>query len=217
MTSGKIVDLRREHQDAYAPREEPRVFDAGRTWCVDLTGRGDPAGPEFQEAVATLFGLVRRLKRMAQKEGRDFKVMPLECVYWTARKHVDLTVAPPKSWHWRLLVRVPRFITARDLTAACAQLEDRRAAALARAARLEWMTEGLCAQALHVGGYAAEHATIERIRIAAQEQGFTATGPHHEIYLSDPKRIAPERLRTLIRLPVARSSAARVPASASVR
>ncbi len=210
MGSRKIVDLRREHQEAYAPQEEPRIFHAGRTWCIDLTGRGDPGGPDFQDAVSTLFGLVRRLRRAAQKFGRDFKMMPLECVYWSARKGIDPTTVPAKSWHWRLLVRVPFFVRVQDLALASADLEDRREATLARAAKIEWLEEGLCAQALHVGPYDAEPATLQRMRTVAEGQGLALTGPRHEIYLSDPKRTAPERLKTLIRVPVARSPATRL-------
>lgn len=209
MARGKIVDLRRDHPDAYAPREVPTIFEAGRTWCIDLTGRGPPGSPEFQEAVATIFGLVHRLRRAARNSGRDFKVMPLECVYWTSREHADVTEVSPEKWRWRLLVRVPQFITAQDLAAASAQLEDRRAAAFARAAKLEWLDEGLCVQALHVGPYDAERLTVDRIRTAAQERGYSVTGPHHDIYLSDPARTPPERLKTLIRLPVARSASTR--------
>jgi hypothetical protein len=202
MALGKIVDLRREHQEAYAAHEDPRIIDAGRTWCVTLTGRGDPESAMFRESMETLLALVQRMKRAARNRGRDFKVMPFECVYWCARKGFDLSGVPPENWHWRLLVHVPHFIGGQDLALACASLEARRAAVLARAAKLEWLEEGRCVQALHRGPYADEHATIERMRSLAQEQGLALGRPHHEIYLSDPIRTPPNRQRTLIRLPV---------------
>jgi hypothetical protein len=209
MACGKIMDLRRQHKEAYAAHEVPRIIDAGRTWCVALTGRGDPESAAFRESMETLLSLVQRMKRAARDRGRDFKVMPLECVYWCARRGSDLSSTPREKWHWRILVRVPQFIGGQDLALACADLEARRPAALARAAKLEWLEEGHCAQALHLGDHADEHATIERMRALAREQGFALGPPHHEIHLSDPMEARPDRQRTLVRLPVVRMAASR--------
>jgi hypothetical protein len=204
----KSLNLMREHAEVYERSQEPRILEAERIWCLTLTGRGEPGGAVYQEAVDTLFGLARRLRRDAQRLGRDFKLMPLECTYWSARKGRALEEVPRGAWHWRLNIRMPSFVKAKDLALACAQLEDRRETAMARAVKIEWLALGRTVQALHVGPYDSEAATLERMRAAAAARGLALDGPHHEVYLSDPGKTSPERLRTLLRRPLQGARAA---------
>lgn len=202
MATARSVDLMRENAAAYEASEKPRILGPERLWCLTITGRGAPGEAVYQDAAGTLSSLARRLRKGAQKGGRDFKVMPLECVTWSARKGRDLTQVPREEWHWRLFMRMPPFVKAKDLALACAELEDRRGAVMARAVKLEWIELGRTVVALHVGTYEAEPSTLERMRAAAAARGFALGGPHHEIYLSDPRKTSPDRLRTLLRRPL---------------
>jgi hypothetical protein len=108
-----------------------------------------------------------------------------------------------ETWRWKLIIRVPQFIAARDLRDAAAKLKEKGKGDPAAKVRLETIREGRCVQALHVGPYSSEPATIERMKAVAEASGLSFSGAHHEIYLSDPRRVAPEKLRTILRLPVA--------------
>jgi hypothetical protein len=106
------------------------------------------------------------------------------------------------SWNWKLLIRVPEFISEKDLKSAVDSLlkkgKDKRVSSV----KLEALNEGSCVQVLHVGPYDQEAKTISKMRELAEGKGFAFEGRHHEIYLSDPRRVAPERLRTILRQPV---------------
>jgi hypothetical protein len=116
-----------------------------------------------------------------------------------------LLAQPPDTWNWKLLMRVPEFIKAADVKAAIRTLEKKGKAPGAAEVYLEKLNEGTCVQMLHVGPYATEEETIAQMMAFANEQGLAFHGLHHEIYLSDPRRVPPQRLRTILRHPVARS------------
>jgi hypothetical protein len=107
-----------------------------------------------------------------------------------------------KTWSWKLMIRVPTFVSARDRRAALAALVARGKSPLGSKVRMATLREGRAVQLLHIGPYDAEVESIARIRRYARERGVTLQGRHHEIYLSDPRRVAPRQLRTILRHPV---------------
>jgi len=109
---------------------------------------------------------------------------------------------PQDQWRWKLLIRTPGFITEADRKQAVATLLKRGKPRDVEEVRLERIDEGKCVQMLHVGPYDRESETIARMRALAESQGMKFVGPHHEIYLSDPRRVPPERLKTILREPV---------------
>ena len=109
---------------------------------------------------------------------------------------------PQDSWRWKLLIRVPSFICDRMLKATAARLKAKGKPDPPVEVRLETLKEGRCVQVLHTGPYASEPATIARMKAFAEGKGLSFAGTHHEIYLSDPRRVAPEKLRTILRMPV---------------
>jgi hypothetical protein len=126
--------------------------------------------------------------------------MALEGLWWTESGEFD--VSRPESWTWRLMILQPDQVTQEMFQAALKQLEKKRPnPALARL-RLERFREVLCLQVMHVGPYAEEPATMERMKAFARENGYAYHGRHHEIYLGDPRRAAPEKLKTVLRQPV---------------
>lgn len=196
------VDLRAGRRELYAPRAG--VFTvvqvpAFRFLMVD--GHGDPeSSPAYATAVAALFAASYAARALSRSElGRDYVVMPLEGL-WRSEAH---DFSDRSAWDWTMMIRQPEWLEPALLTEA-----TRRAAAKGHgdvALRVADHEEGLSVQTLHVGGYDDEAPTIARLHDEfLPAQGLAETGDHHEIYLSDPRRVPPERLRTILRQPVRR-------------
>ena len=174
-----------------------------RAVMVDGQGQAGEAtfGARMPGLYATAYGLHFALKRrgLAQRVGL------LEGLYWTADGSTDLDaiLGPDRgSWRWTLLISLPSAATAAELATALAGGRAKLPPELAGDLRLEELEEGAVAQILHVGPYAEERPTIERLHAAIDAAGLRPRGRHHELYLGDPRRSAPERLRTLLRQPV---------------
>lgn len=200
MPASRKVDLFRLHHAEYVAPLHPRVITAGRGQYLSAEGRGRPGDPLFQARVGALYAMAWALKTSKKRLGKDFRVMPLEALWWG--EGTDPAATPEVEWHWKLLLRVPNFVRKRDLAAAAEALAARGRGQGAGEVALEQLKEGRCVQALHVGPYQDERETIERMARAARAHGLAPHGRHHEIYLSDPARVPPERLRTILRHPV---------------
>ncbi|WP_102124803.1 GyrI-like domain-containing protein [Deinococcus planocerae] len=178
---------------------------AGQVEIVDVPprpflmadGTGDPnTSPESREAVEALY----TLRSLLRKRGVNEKVGPLEGLWW-ADDMMQFSVDRKGNWNWTMMIALPEAATLKEVEAAWAAAAHRKP--LPRV-RLEMYDEGLCAQVLHIGPYSAEGSAIERLHAFISERGGTLTGTHHEIYLGDPNRAAPEKLRTIIRRPFTR-------------
>jgi len=200
MPAVRKVDLFRLHHAEYIAPRNPRVITVGRGQYLSVEGRGKPGDALFQAQVGALYGMAWTLKMTKKRLGKDFRVMPLEALWWSDA--ADPLATPEAEWHWKLLLRVPNFVRRRDLAAAAEALAARGRGQGAREVALEQLKEGRCVQALHLGPYDAERETIERMTRAARAHALAFHGRHHEIYLSDPRRTPPERLRTILRQPV---------------
>ena len=185
---------------------------AGRVDFVDVPelgyvvvdGSGAPDGPEFAAALQALFPVSYGAHFAHRKRTGDApKVMPLEALWWVDGDPAQWLHADRSDWHWRALIAQPDPIDAADVVTATAQARAKHPGpALDRVRFVRW-EEGRAAQVLHVGPYSAEGATIELLHDAIAAAGLVPRGHHHEIYLGDPRRCAPERLRTILRQPVA--------------
>jgi hypothetical protein len=194
------VDVFARHRDEYSATRLPQIVTTGPGRYLSIQGRGEPGGVPFREQVGALHGMAWTLKTAMKARGMDFKIPPLEGLWWPAGGGArDGTGG---EWSWKLLMRVPNFVKRRDLDPAAKALEAKGRAGGVREVRIEELREGRCIQALHVGSYATEPETLDRMRRAAADLGLAFHGRHHEIYLSDPRRVAPERLRTILRMPV---------------
>lgn len=200
------VDIRQELKSLYRAGRTPTLIDVPELSCLAVDGSGAPDRPgfqeAFQEAIGALYGVVYTMKFALKKSGgADFTVMPLEAL-WTTPSGSILEPGGADDWSWTALIVVPRLVCLQDVDAAKETLRGKgRGAGLDRL-RLAHLNEGRAAQVLHVGPYAAERPTIEALHAFIAQQGLTATGRHHEIYLGDPRRAAPDRLRTILRQPV---------------
>lgn len=182
----------------------PQVVAVPPTMYLTVEGAGAPEGEAFQQAINALYSVAYPLKMATKKAGTDYKVGALEGLWWmeSADGQAEFSWSSERgSWHWKLLMRVPDFVTEGQVVA------ERARAAAKKGGRcgdvsLERIDEGKCVQVVHIGPFATEAADIEAMHALIAAQGSTPRGHHHEIYLSDPRRVAPERLRTLLRQPM---------------
>ncbi len=191
------IDLFKLHKDEYAAPKEPALLTIKPAKYLSIEGGGKPGGAEFQAQIGALYGVAYTIKMTRKFAGRepDYKVPPLEGLYW----NID---AAAGTMSWKLLVRVPGFIGPRDLKNAAASLREKGKDGPFGDVRLETVKEGRCVQLLHVGPYTEEAPAIARMQAFAESQGLRPRGEHHEIYLNDPRRVAPAKLKTILRQPV---------------
>ena len=166
-------------------------------------GVGDPnAAPEFQQAVEALFSVSYTLKFTIKKEqGQDYGVLPLEGL-WAMADGSVFDVEARDRWSWTLMIRQPEFITPDLVDQALTQVRAKKDLPVLAKLKFSRFHEGLSAQIIHVGPYCDEGPTIESLHRFIQEQGYQLGGRHHEIYLGDPRRTAPARLKTILRQPI---------------
>ncbi|WP_410622427.1 GyrI-like domain-containing protein [Amycolatopsis sp. cmx-8-4] len=192
-------DVKKDLKALYAPKNTDwALVDVPEQRFLAIDGRGNPnTADSYKRAVEALYAVAYTLKRAAE---RDFVVGPLEGLWW-ADDLTAFTVRAKDSWQWTMLISQPEWIGEDDVEEARETV--RRKKKLDADVRFEVLEEGRCAQALHVGSYDDEGPLLARLHdeyLAAH--GLTPTGRHHEVYLGDPRRTAPEKLRTVLRQPV---------------
>ena len=197
------LDLYKVHKAEYVAPKQPALIKTQRAKYLSFSGSGAPAGGAFQKAVGALYNVAYTIKMAKKSAGIDYKVSNLEGLWWGEKEAANFALQPRDTWNWKLIIRVPDFISAKDLKDAIAALLEKGKTPETAEVKLEALSEGQCVQMLHVGPYAKECDTIAKMLAMAAENGLSCHGRHHEIYLSDPRRVPPERLRTILRLPVA--------------
>ena len=198
------VDLRREHKQLYAPPREPVIVDVPELSFLMVDGHGDPnTAPEYVQAIEALYTISFTLKFTIKGEpgGIDYAVMPLEGLWW-AKDMSTFTAGEKSAWDWTAMIAQPDSVDGERVAAAIEKASAKKELPAAALARLERFREGEAAQVLHIGPYSEEGPTIARLHEFIAAGGFQLRGKHHEIYLSDPRRAAPERLKTVIRQPI---------------
>jgi hypothetical protein len=195
------LDLYSKYSKEYAATTTPALVTIGPAMYLSITGKGAPGSPVFTEAIGALYGVAFTVKMTRKFAGkRDYVVSKLEG-RWPDFKN-GAPVPDKEQWTWEMMIRTPDFVKEREIKEAVAVLEKRGKGAGANRVHLETIEEGLCVQALHVGPYEKEGEIICKMGTLAESKGFKLSGEHHEIYLSDPRRVAPEKLKTILRHPV---------------
>jgi hypothetical protein len=203
MSKPEKIDLCKQHKDEYATPTKPVLIEAKPALYLTIEGMGEPGGEVFQDRIGALYSMAFTIKMTRKFEGRqDYAVGKLEAQWWAEGASGDFSKTPKDQWQWRLLIRTPEFITQTDMDKAVAALTKKGKSPTVKLVKLEQIAEGRCVQMLHVGPYDREGETIAQMVAFAEKQGLTCHGLHHEIYLSDPRRVPPERLKTILRLPV---------------
>ena len=203
MASEEKIDLYKQHKDQYKATKKPILLAADEAMYLAIDGRGAPGGDEFTDKIGALYGAAYTIKMTRKFSGQqDYVVCKLEAIWWFDDDKQNFDSAPREKWNWKLMIRTPKIVTQQELERAVSVLIEKGKTPAVREVKLETISEGRCVQMLHVGPYDKEGETVEAMKAFAAEQGFEFDGRHHEIYLSDPRRVPPERLKTILRHPV---------------
>jgi hypothetical protein len=203
------IDLTKDLKALYFPSAKaPVLVEVPPMRYLMLDGSGPPGTPFYQAIVSALYSLSYTLKfALKKQQGIDYGVLPLEGQWWVPEGQ-EYRMDVRDNWQWTMMIRQPEWVTPELIEAARAQVikkgGDAAAASRAAKARFEVLDEGLAAQILHIGPYDAEPPVIQRLHAFVSEQGYRLRGKHHEIYMGDPNRTAPEKLKTVLRHPVMR-------------
>ena len=197
-------DYKKELKHLYLPSaKEVVAVDVPAMNFIMVDGRGDPnTSQEFQDAVEVLYGLSYSAKFMVKKGGvADFVVPPLEGLWW-ADDMADFTASRRDNWKWTAMIMQPPYVNEEIFERSREELKRKKDPPGLPKARFESFEEGLCAQIMYIGPFAEEGPTIEMLHAYIARSGHTLRGKHHEIYLSDFRRTAPEKLKTVLRQPM---------------
>jgi hypothetical protein len=207
MKTTQKIDLYKLKKNDYATPRKPVLLEVGEATYLAIAGTGEPGGKEFTDRIGALYGMAFTVK-MTRKFGgkQDYAVCKLEAQWWAGGCEGDFAKVPKEQWHWKLMIRTPDFVRETELAKAREVLLKRGKTRSVQEVRLESITEGPCVQMLHVGPYDREPETVALMKAHAEKGGCKLHGRHHEIYLSDPRRVPAERLRTILRIPVVKAS-----------
>jgi hypothetical protein len=201
----KKIDMKKELRHLYdASPKEVAVVDVPEMNFLMADGRGNPnTSPAFKDAVEALYALSYALKFMIKKgkQAVDFSVMPLEGLWWVD----DMTVFAAdkkEEWKWTVMIMQPEYVKRTLVNEAVLQVEKKKRLPVLAKVRFDRFCEGLSAQIMHLGPYSAEGPTVERLHDFIRENHYNLRGKHHEIYLGDPRRGAPDKMKTIIRQPI---------------
>lgn len=205
-------DYKKEYKALYLPKEMPSIVEVPSMQYAAVRGHGDPNEPdgEYGRAVAVLYGISYTIK-MSYKGSRkvdgffEYVVPPLEGFWWMDGGAPGVDYRNKSGFNWISIIRVPEFVT-EEVFAWAKEEAQRKKRIDTSLAELITVSEGLCVQCLHIGSYNEEPATVAKMDHYRMEQGYendiSDRRRHHEIYLSDPRKVSPERMKTVIRHPV---------------
>jgi hypothetical protein len=200
------LDLRKTFKSLYSPRAgQVELIRVPAMKYIMMDGSGAPEGDSFHQAIGTMYNLAYTMKFRSKKLlKKDYSIMALEGLWWIEGARFEL--ANREDWLWTLMIVQPDFVTDKMFSNALEEVRKKKNPPGIEGARLESFEEGLCVQTMHIGPYSTESRSIARLEAFAKQHGYTMVGKHHEIYLGDPRRAAPSKLKTIIRHPVVEGS-----------
>lgn len=204
-------DYKKEYKEFYLPPKKPQIITIPPMNFVAVQGKGDPNDPEgeYQAAMELLYGIAYTIKMSYKGSHKlegffEYVVPPLEGL-WHQPGVNSVDYAHKETFEWTSMIRLPEFVTREEFDWAVQEATAKKKKDFSKAEFFSY-NEGLCVQCMHIGPYDAEPETLRQMDIFAAEQGFTTDFSknrfHHEIYLGDPRRTAPEKLKTVLRHPV---------------
>ena len=190
----------------YKASRHPEIVFQDDAQYISLPGAGDPSENTFAEKIQALYSTAYAIKYIFRSRGRDFKVPKLECLWWFDKQKFRITsmaeaplLIPRSEWAYRLLLRMPPFVTEDEMMTAIEIVHFRKRLSEARNIRFFEQEGGSFVQVLHTGPFEQEHETLRTLETFIQRKQLQLIGTHHEIYLSDFRRTATEKLRTILR------------------
>jgi len=206
------IDFKKTQKALYQPGIKPSIIEVPEMVFVMVDGHGDPNTSEaYQSALEVLYGLAYAVKMSKntdnQPEGYyDFVVPPLEGLWSTDTGVFESGITEKSEFRWTSMIRLPEFVTPEVFEAAKISLAKKKPNLDSFGARLEAFREGICAQVMHIGSYDSEPATILALKKFIADAGYrldlSDTRRHHELYLNDPRKTSPDKLKTIIRYPI---------------
>jgi hypothetical protein len=207
------LDLAKQYKHYYKAKTKPEIVNIEAAQFLSITGKGDPSSEDYMNRISVLFPVAYTLKFMYKTMGKDFAVAKLEGLWWFDNEQFgnpsidDAPMQVPRSeWEYRMLIRLPGYVNKEDVQQAIETVVFKKELPLAREVKFFEMKEGKCVQMLHVGPFDTEPETLKQIDAFCTKHGFQQNGLHHEIYLSDFRKTAPEKLKTILREPIAPSA-----------
>ena len=203
------IDFKKELKQLYNPSaKEAAIVDVPPMNYLMVDGTGDPnTAQEYQEAIEALYAIAYALKFAIKKERAiDYGVMPLEGLWWTDDM-ARFSMENKDIWKWTAMIMQPEYVTTELVEPALEQVAKKKKLPALSKMRFESLHEGLSAQIMHIGPFSAEGPTVEKLHSFIKENGYEFDGlieKHHEIYLSDVRRVAPEKMKTVLRQPMKR-------------
>jgi len=198
------IDLKKEFKHLYtAPADKPVLVRAPAMYYLMVDGEGDPnTSPQFSEAVEALYAVSYQLRAIIkEKLGNEYVVMPLEGLWWSGDKDA-FNMGNRSEWRWSLMIVQPDVVTPVMLNDAIERVRRKKNLPALYKLKFDSISDGLCAQVMHVGPYTDEGPTVEKLHKFIFDSGYVLRGKHREIYLNDPRKTEPEKLKTIIRQPV---------------
>lgn len=205
----ETLDLTKAYKAYFTAKAKPELIDIEPAQFISITGVGDPSQKAFSEKIQALYSTAYTLKFTFKALQKDFKVSKLEGQWWfdenkyQAPSMTDTALSVPRDvWEYRLLIRMPDFITEDDVRKATHSVVSKKEILLAKEVEFFKMREGKCVQMLHVGPFSKEVETLKQMEIFMNENNLGKNGLHHEIYLSDFRKTSEDKLKTILREPV---------------
>jgi hypothetical protein len=203
------LDLTKKYKTYYTASTEPEIIELPAVTYLTITGKGDPSSRAFADKLETLYPVAYAIKFMAKATAHDFVVPKLEGLWWfdderygtLSMEEAPLRI-PRNEWYWRLLIRMPDFVTEAMVEDAKAAVLKKKNISLVDEVSVYTLTEGKVLQMMHVGPFDREPETLQHMKKFIEKHNLKKNGLHHEIYLSDFRKTAPEKLRTILREPV---------------
>ena len=204
-------DFKKEYKEFYMPKNVPSIVTVPKMNYIAVRGRGDPneENGEYKKAIGLLYGIAFTIKMSKKSDHRidgyfDYVVPPLEGFWW--QEGVDgIDYSHKESFNWISVIRLPDFVTKDDFDWAAAEAASKKKEDFSKVEFFSY-NEGLCVQCMHMGSYDDEPATVKEMHRFAERRGYAPdindSRLHHEIYLSDTRKVSPEKLKTVIRHPI---------------
>ena len=202
------IDYKKEYKELYRPKQKPMIIDVPAISFLMIDGKGDPNDEAYANAVSALYAMSYTIKMSKNGEHKpkgyfEYVVPPLEGLWWTDG---PFELFERSDWLWTSMIRQPEFVTQEIVTWALETCKKKKPEINFTGVRLETFTEGLCVQIMHLGPYADEPANVEKMHAFIKEEGYkdvtSDIRKHHEIYLSDPRKVEPAKLKTVVRHPI---------------
>lgn len=203
------LDLSKLYKSYYTATAKPALVQIEAARYLSIVGKGDPSGEEYADNLQALYSTAYGIKFWYKEKKQDFVVAKLEGLWWfDEAKYKDIPMAdsptqiPRSEWHYRMLIRLPKYVTAAIIQQIADEIAAKKQILLAKKVELYEMEEGKCIQMLHIGPFDKEQESLRQIMQFSEAHQLQRNGLHHEIYLSDFRKTTPEKLKTILREPV---------------